>query len=237
MKVLLINGSPRMQGNTNRALEEAAAALEAEGVQTELVWIGNKEIRGCIACGICGKKGDNRCVFDSDPCNELIQKAAAADGLIVGSPVHYAAASGTVTCFMDRLIVGSPVYYAGAAGTLIGLLDRMFYAGGSLLRFKPAAGIAVARRAGTIEAADQINKYFQINNMPVVPSSYWNIAFGRVPGDVEGDGEGLHTMRTLGRNMAWMLRCIEAGREAGVTPPEIEPKTWTHYVREDVLEG
>ncbi|KAB1650815.1 flavodoxin family protein [Adlercreutzia muris] len=215
MKVLLINGSPRMQGNTNRALEEVAAALEAEGVQTELVWIGNKEIRGCIACGICGKKGDNRCVFDSDPCNGLIQKAAAADGLIVGSPV----------------------YYAGAAGTLVGLLDRMFYAGGSLLRFKPAAGIAVARRAGTIEAADQINKYFQINNMPVVPSSYWNIAFGRVPGDVEGDGEGLHTMRTLGRNMAWMLRCIEAGREAGVTPPEIEPKTWTHYVREDVLEG
>ena len=213
MKVLLINGSPRMAGNTARALQEAAAALEAEGVETELVWIGNKEIRGCIACGICGKKGDNRCVFDNDPCNEFIQKAAVADGLIVGSPV----------------------YYAGAAGSLIALLDRLFYAGGSLLRFKPAAGVGVARRAGAIEAADQINKYFQINSMPVVGSSYWGIAFGRTPGEAEGDGEGLHTMRTLGRNMAWLLRCIEAGREAGVPVPEIEPKVMTNYVRADVL--
>lgn len=213
MKALLINGSPRMAGNTARALKEAAAALEAEGVETEIAWIGNKEIRGCIACGICGKKGDNRCVFDNDPCNELIQKAAAADGLIVGSPV----------------------YYAGAAGSLIALLDRLFYAGGSLLRFKPAAGVGVARRAGAIEAADQINKYFQINSMPVVGSSYWGIAFGRTPGEVEGDGEGLHTMRTLGRNMAWLLKCIEAGREAGVPVPEIEPKVMTNYVRADVL--
>lgn len=214
MKVLLINGSPRIAGNTARALQEAAAALQAEGVEAEVAWIGNKEIRGCIACGICGKKGDNRCVFDSDPCNELIQKAAAADGLIVGSPV----------------------YYAGAAGSLIALLDRMFYAGGSLLRFKPAAGVAVARRAGAIEAADQINKYFQINSMPVVGTSYWGIAFGRTPGEVEGDGEGLHTMRTLGRNMAWLLKSLEAAREAGITPPEIEPKVMTNYVREDALE-
>ncbi len=213
MKVLLINGSPRMAGNTARALKEAAAALQAEGVETEIAWIGNKEIRGCIACGICGKKGDNRCVFDNDPCNELIQKAAVAEGLIVGSPV----------------------YYAGAAGSLIALLDRLFYAGGSLLRFKPAAGVGVARRAGAIEAADQINKYFQINSMPVVGSSYWGIAFGRTPGEAEGDGEGLHTMRTLGRNMAWLLRCIEAGREAGVPVPEIEPKVMTNYVRADVL--
>ena len=128
MKVLLINGSPRMKGNTHRALEEVAATLKAEGVQTEIAWIGNKEIRGCIACGICGKKGDHRCVFADDPCNALIEKAAGADGLIVGSPV----------------------YFAGAAGSLIGLLDRMFYAGGSLMRFKPAAGIGVARRAGAI---------------------------------------------------------------------------------------
>ena len=213
MKVQLINGSPRMEGNTARALKEAAAALQAEGVETEIAWIGNKEIRGCIACGICGKKGDNRCVFDNDPCNELIQKAAVAEGLIVGSPV----------------------YYAGAAGSLIALLDRLFYAGGSLLRFKPAAGVGVARRAGAIEAADQINKYFQINSMPVVGSSYWGIAFGRTPGEAEGDGEGLHTMRTLGRNMAWLLRCIEAGREAGVPVPEIEPKVMTNYVRADVL--
>lgn len=215
MKVLLINGSPRMQGNTHRALEEAAGALQAEGVETEIVWAGNKEIRGCIACGICGKNGDNRCVFANDVCNELIQKAAAADGLIVGSPV----------------------YYAGAAGSLISLLDRMFYAGGSLLRFKPAAGVGVARRAGAIETADQINKYFQINSMPVVPSNYWAIAFGRTPGETTADAEGLQTMRTLGRNMAWMLKCIEAGHAAGIEPPTLEPKAMTNFVREDMLES
>ena len=215
MKVLLINGSPRMAGNTARALQEAAAALQAEGVEAEVAWIGNKEIRGCIACGICGKKGDNRCVFDSDPCNELIQKAAAADGLIVGSPV----------------------YYAGMAGSLRALMDRMFYAGGASFRFKPAAGIAVARRAGAVEAADQINKYFQINCQPLVSSAYWGLAYGRGPGEVEGDGEGLHTMRTLGRNMAWLLKCLEAGRKTGIEAPEIEPKVMTNYVRADVLEG
>ena len=154
VKVLLINGSPRWKGNTNRALEEAAAALEAEGVETELVWIGNKEIRGCIACGICGKTGEKRCVFAEDCCNELIAKAAECDGFIVGSPV----------------------YYAGMAGLLRALMDRMFYAGGANFRFKPAAGVAVARRAGAIEAADQINKYFQINCQPLVSSSYWNLS-------------------------------------------------------------
>lgn len=213
MKALLINGSPRWKGNTNRALEEVAGALEAEGLECEIAWIGNKPIRGCIACGICSRNGDGRCVFDDDPCNELIAKAAEA----------------------DAIVIGSPVYYAGANGSLIGLLDRMFYAGGPLMRFKPAAGVAVARRAGAVEAADQINKYFQINSMPVVGSSYWGIAFGRTPGEAEGDGEGLHTMRTLGRNMAWLLRCIEAGREAGVPVPEIEPKVMTNYVRADVL--
>ncbi len=212
MKVLLINGSPRMQGNTARALKEAAAALEAESIEAEVAWIGNKEIRGCIACGICSRNGNCRCVFDNDCCNDLIEKAAAADGIIVGSPV----------------------YYAGAAGSLIALLDRMFYAGGSRLRFKPAAAVGVARRAGAIEAADQINKYFQINCMPVISSTYWGVAFGRTPGEAAGDGEGMHTMRQLGRNMAWMLKSLEAAREAGITPPEIEPKVTTNYVRDDL---
>lgn len=213
MKVLLINGSPRMQGNTNRALEEAAAALEAEVVETELVWIGNKEIRGCIACGICSKRGDGRCVFDGDCCNELIAKAAEADGFIVGSPV----------------------YYAGMAGSLRALMDRMFYAGGANFRFKPAAGVAVARRAGAVEAADQINKYFQINCQPLVSSAYWGLAYGRGPGEVAGDDEGLHTMRVLARNMAWLLKCLDAGREAGIEAPEMEPKPFTNFVREDLL--
>ena len=113
----------------------------------------------------------------------------------------------------------------------------MFYAGGTNFRFKPAAGVAVARRAGAIEAADQINKYFQINCQPIVSSSYWNIAYGRNPGEAQGDGEGLHTMRVLGRNMAWMLKCIEAGRAAGINPPELEPKVMTNVVREGLLEG
>ena len=215
MKVLLINGSPRMAGNTARALKEAAAALQAEGVETEIAWIGNKEIRGCIACGICGKKGDNRCVFDNDPCNELIAKAAEADGFIVGSPV----------------------YYAGMAGSLRALMDRMFYAGGANFRFKPAAGVAVARRAGAVEAADQINKYFQINCQPLVSSAYWGLAYGRGPGEVAGDDEGLHTMRVLARNMAWLLKCLDAGREAGIEAPEMEPKPFTNFVREDVLQA
>ncbi len=214
MKVLLINGSPRMKGNTNRALEEVARTLNEEGVETEIAWITNKPIRGCIACGICSRTGDNRCVFDEDCCNELIQKAAEADGIIVGTPV----------------------YYAGASGEIRSLMDRMFYAGGSLLRFKPAAGIAVARRAGTIEAVDQINKYFQINCMPVVSSTYWGLSYGREPGETARDGEGMHTMRTLGRNMAWLLKSLEAARAAGINPPEIEPKAWTHVVREDLAE-
>lgn len=215
VKVLLINGSPRQKGNTHRALEEAAAALEAEGVETELVWIGNKEIRGCIACGICSKNRGGRCVFDTDCCNELIAKAAGFDGFIVGSPV----------------------YYAGMAGSLRALMDRMFYAGGANFRFKPAAGIAVARRAGAVEAADQINKYFQINCQPLVSSAYWGLAYGRGPGEVAGDDEGLHTMRVLARNMAWMLKCLEAGRAAGIETPEMEPKPFTNFVREDLLEG
>ena len=204
MKVLLINGSPRWKGNTNRALEEAAAALEAEGVETELVWIGNKEIRGCIACGICGKTGEKRCVFGEDCCNDLIAKGAECDGFIVGSPV----------------------YYAGMAGSLRALMDRMFYAGGANFRFKPAAGIAVARRAGAIEAADQINKYFQINCMPVVSSNYWPMVHGRSVEDVRQDAEGLQIMRVLGTNMAWMLQATSA-----VPAPNVEQKIMTSFIR------
>ena len=215
MKALLINGSPRWKGNTNRALEEVAGALEAEGLECEIAWIGNKPIRGCIACGICSRNGNGRCVFDEDPCNELIAKAAEA----------------------DAIVIGSPVYYAGANGSLIGLLDRMFYAGGPLMRFKPAAGVAVARRAGTTLTVDQINKYFQINCMPVASSTYWALAHGRAEGEVAGDGEGLHTLRMLGRNLAWLAKSLEAGRAAGINPPAVEPKVMTNFVRDDILEA
>ena len=209
MKVLLINGSPRKNGNTHTALTEVAKTLEAEGIECELAWIGNKPIRGCTACGTCSKKGDDRCVFDDDICNEMIEKAADADGYVIGSPV----------------------YYAGANGTIISLLDRMFYAGGSLFRFKPAAGIAVARRAGATLTVDQINKYFQINCMPVVSSTYWCNAYGQTEGQTVADEEGMHTMRTLGRNMAWMMKSFEAARAAGIEAPEIEPKPFYNFVR------
>lgn len=215
MKVLLINGSPNEGRCTRTALDEVAGALAAEGVETEIAWIGREPVRGCLGCGGCAKRADARCVFDDDVVNGLIAKATEADGLVVGTPV----------------------FYAGANGALLAVLDRMFYAASARLRFKPAAAVASARRAGTTPAIDQINKYFQINCQPIVSSSYWNIAYGRNPGEAQGDGEGLHTMRVLGRNMAWMLKCIEAGRAAGINPPELEPKVMTNVVREDLLEG
>ncbi len=213
MKVLLLSGSPRKGGNTTRALQEVATALEAQGIETELMELGPQAVRGCTACGWCSREGKNQCVFNDDLCNEFIAKAATCDGFVVGSPV----------------------YYAGANGSLISLLDRAFYAGGSVFRYKPAAGVAVARRAGTTLTVDQINKYFQINCMPVVSSSYWTLVHGREKGEAAFDGEGLHTMRVLGDNMAWLLKCIAAGKDAGIEP-SMEPKIMTNFVRSD-LEG
>jgi len=207
MKVLLLNGSPHKEGCTNRALLEVAGSLKAEGINTELVHLGNKAIHGCIACGTCMKKG--ACVFEDDPVNEFIEKMKQADGLIVGSPV----------------------YYASANGTLFSFLDRLFYAGGKNFAHKPGAAIASARRAGTTATLDALNKYFTIAQMPLVSSSYWNMVHGRTPEDVEQDLEGLYTMRTLGKNMAWLLKCIEAGKAAGISLPNKEEKVWTNFIR------
>lgn len=191
------------------ALAHVAEALEAEGIDTELVWIGNKPIRGCIACGACARNGNHRCIFDDDICNELIAKAEDADGFIIGSPV----------------------YYAGANGSLIALMDRMFYAGGANFAYKPGAGVAVARRAGTTITTDQINKYFQICNMPVVSSNYWCVAHGRAEGEVAQDAEGLQIMRVLGLNMAWLLKSLEAAHQAGIDHPAFEQKVMTNFIR------
>lgn len=215
MKVLLINGSPRKNGNTHLSLEAAAEALQEQGIESEILWIGSKPIRGCTACGACSRNGNHRCVFDDDVCNEFIAKAADFDGYIIGSPV----------------------YYAGLNGSLKSLLDRMFYAGSALFAYKPSAGIAVARRAGTTLTADEINKFFQINAMPVVSSSYWGVVHGRAEGEAAGDGEGLHTVRGIARNMAWLLKCIEAGKAAGIERPEAEPKPFTNFIREDLLDA
>lgn len=202
MKVLLINGSPHKQGNTFIALSEVAAALQAEGVETEIVSIGTKAVQGCIACGRCRELG--RCVFQDELYNTIREKLPAVDGLVIGSPV----------------------YYAGPNGSLCALLDRLFYSAGRLLQYKPGAAVAVCRRGGASVTFDRLNKYFTITNMPVVPSQYWNSVHGRTPGEAAEDAEGLQTMRTLGCNMAWMLRSLSAQPH-----PEAEPKVMTSFIR------
>lgn len=204
MKVLLINGSPHSHGNTYLALSEVAKTLEGEGVEAEIVSIGTKAVQGCIACRKCSEIG--HCVFADDLYTKICEKLADIDGLIVGSPV----------------------YYAGPNGSLCALLDRLFYSSGNLLAYKPAAAVAVCRRGGASATFDRLNKYFTINNMPVVSSVYWNSVHGRLPGEAEQDLEGMQTMRVLARNMVWMLKNIAHG----ATPlPEPEEKLWTHFIR------
>lgn len=206
MKVLMINGSPNEKGCTYTALSAVAAALGENGVDWELFRVGPEPVRGCTACGGCS--GTGRCVFD-DSVNVVLDKMAGCDGLIVGSPVHFA----------------SP------AGSLIALLDRAFYAGRGVFAHKPAAAVISARRAGTTAALDVLGKYFSISQMPVVSSTYWNMVHGSTPEDVAKDAEGLQTMRNLGRNMAWLLRCIAAGRENGALPPAAEHGARTNFIR------
>ena len=207
MKVLLINGSPRAKGCTFTALSEVAKALEENGIETEIAQIGNKAIRGCIGCGGCAGKG--RCVFDDDVTNEMIAKVKEADGIVIGSPV----------------------YYSSPNGNLISMLDRLFYAGGDFLVHKPAAAVASARRAGTSATLDDLQKYFTIKQMPIVSSTYWNMVHGSCPEDVLKDEEGLQTMRNLGRNMAWLLKCIENGKNNDILPPEAETGSKTNFIR------
>ena len=207
MKVLLINGSPHEDGCTYTALREVAGELEKAGIETELFHVGKQPIRGCIGCGYCKNKG-NKCVFGNDTVNTALEKARDADGFIFGSPVHYAAASGMLTSF----------------------LDRFFYAG-TVLKYKPGAAVVSCRRGGAAAAFDQLNKYFTISSMPVVSSQYWNMVHGNTPEEVRQDLEGMQTMRTLGKNMAWLLKSIEAGRKAGVTLPEEEEPQRTNFIR------
>ena len=206
MKVILVNGSPREKGCTYTALCEVAGALEKNGIETEIFQVGAKPIAGCIGCNVCLKNG--RCFVD-DPVNEFVEKAKTADGFVFGSPVHYAAASGAITSF----------------------LDRAFYGKGNVFAGKPGATVVSCRRGGAASAFDQLNKYFTINSMPVVSSQYWNQVHGNTPDEVRQDAEGLQTMRTLGSNMAWLLKCIQAGAAAGITFPEREPAMKTNFIR------
>lgn len=205
-KVLLLNGSCNEEGCTYTALSEVAAQLEKEGVETEIFQLGKDELRDCIGCGACGKLG--KCRFE-DKVNDFVEKAREADGFVFGTPV----------------------YYAHPSGRILSFLDRAFYSGKSAFVRKPAAAVASARRAGTTASLDVLNKYFTISEMPVVSSSYWNMVHGNKPEEVKQDLEGLQTMRGIGRNMAWLIRCIEAGKAAGIQYPESEPKVKTSFIR------
>ena len=207
MKVLMLNGSPKDHGNTARVLAEMRGVFEKEGVLVDYVHVGHLAVRGCTACGACFKQG--RCVIEDDIVNTLAEKLAACDGLVLGSPVYYAAPN----------------------GTLVTILNRLFYSGMRVdKRMKVGAAMVVARRGGTTAAVDQLNKYFTISGMPIAPSQYWGIAHGARPAEVEQDAEGLQTARTQAVNMVFLMRSIARGKEKyGL--PEKEKSQWTNFVR------
>lgn len=206
MKVLMLNGSSREKGNTYLVLNEIGKQLNEEGIDYEIFNIGADPVRDCIGCGQCSEKG---CVFDDDKVNEFIAKAKEADGFVFGTPVYYAHPSGRIQSF----------------------LDRVFYSSGRAFSFKPGASVAVARRGGTTASFDVLNKYFGISQMPVAGSTYWNNLHGAAAGEAEMDAEGMQTMRNLARNLAWMMKCFEAGKEKGVALPDTERKYRTNYIR------
>ena len=206
MKVILVNGGPHPDGCTNLALEEIEKTLNENNIETEKIWLGNKAIGGCIACNHC-LNTNNRCFMD-DKVNEFLKKVETTDGFVFGSPVHFAGASGALTSF----------------------LDRAFYGRGSLFAGKVCASVVSCRRGGASSAFDQINKYATISNMPLVSSQYWNMVHGFTPEDVKKDLEGMQTMRVLGRNMAWLLKCIELGKENNINRPELEERVATNFI-------
>lgn len=207
MKVLMINGSPHERGCTYTALTVIADELTRQGVESEIVWLGNGPVRGCIGCGGCKKLG--RCVFGDDPVNAIAEKAACADGYVFGAPVHYA----------------SP------CGAMVSALDRLFVSAGGKMSFKPAASVVSARRAGTTASYDVLNKYIGINNMIAVPSTYWNMVHGNSAQDVLKDEEGLCIMRAIGSNMAWLLKLLDGAKGTNLEKPEIIEKVKTNFIR------
>lgn len=206
MKVLLVNGGPHEKGCTYTALEEVSKTLQKNGIETEIIWLGVKPIAGCIGCNVCLKTG--KC-FRNDIVNDFIEKSKEADGFVFGTPVHFASSAGSLTSFMDRV----------------------FYGRGDLFKNKPACCVVSCRRGGATATFDQINKYFSICNMPIVTSQYWNQVHGTNPDEVRKDEEGMQTMRTLGNNMAWLLKCIDVAKKNGVEYPENEKAVKTNFVR------
>ncbi len=209
MKVLLVNGSPHQFGCTYTALMEVGEQLSKNGIETELLWLGVEPIRSCTGCRGCYKNDKPRCVFSGDVVERGAELMEECEGIVVGSPVHYAGPSGQVTSFLGRL----------------------FYSGSSLMQGKPAAAVVSCRRGGASSAFESLNKFFEISNMPVVTSQYWNQVHGNTPDEVKKDLEGLQTMRTLADNMAWLLKNIEAGRRNGIKYPDREQKLRTNFIR------
>ena len=205
MKVLLFNGSSRKEGCTYTALKEVEKSLNKENIETEIIFLG--DVKDCMGCASCRQTG--KCVISDDKINEYVEKARLADGFVFGSPV----------------------YYAHPSGRLLAAMDRMFYSGSSAFKFKPACAIVSARRSGTTASMDVINKHFSINCMPIVSSNYWNMVHGNKPEEVLQDIEGLQIMRTLGQNMAWLLKCIEAGKNNGIDLPQTADKIKTNFIR------
>lgn len=206
-KVLMINGSPHEFGCTYTALKEVAETLEKNGVETEILYLGTKPVAGCIACGKCGQTG--RCIFD-DQVNRVLEKLDEYSGIVVGSPV----------------------YFAGPTGQICAFLDRLFYCGGDRMKGKVAAAVVSCRRGGASAAFDRLNKYFTISNMHVAGSQYWNQIHGKTPAQAVKDLEGLQTMRTLGQNMAWLIKSIAAGEASGLAAPEYEKTQITNFIQD-----
>lgn len=209
MKVIGINGSPKKEGNTYHALSLVMAELEREGIETEIIHVGNRQIRGCMGCGMCFKNKDEKCVFGEDGVNEWVQSMKEADGIILGSPVHYAGVGGTMKSFLDRAF-----YVAGANG--------------GLFRHKVGASLAAVRRSGGIPTIEQLNKFLDYAEMVTPKSNYWNVIHGAKPGEVLEDEEGVQIMRVLGKNMAWVLKAMEGAKESA---PEQERKVMMNFIR------
>lgn len=211
MKVVAFNGSPHKKGNTYNAIETVAKELEKEGIEVEIVHVGNKAIRGCMACGGCSRNQNERCVLDKDEVNEWIQKMKEADGIILGSPVYYSAIAGTMKSFLDR------AFYVASSN-------------GGMFRHKVGASVVAVRRSGGIPVFDQLNNYINYSEMIMPTSNYWNVAYGTAPGEVTQDEEGMQIMRVLGKNMAWMMKVVEAGKSQ-VKENEKENKIFTNFIR------
>ena len=207
MKVVLFNGSMNPNGNTNSMLRVMEKVFNDEGIETEVLCIGGKLVRDCIACGGCFGKG--KCVFDDDVANLWLEKAKEADGIVFGSPV----------------------YFAHASGRLLSIMDRMFYASGGALAQKVGACVAVARRAGTIQAIEDMNKHLTISGLIVPSSTYWNLGYGRNAGEFEKDAEGIQTMQNLAKNMAWVMKCLNLGKSSGLPAPELNNSKRTNFIR------